>query len=126
MNLHALALVDASNINRYYIQETGGAIWGEDLVRATREGFVALFGATLSDVFELTANVTSMTAFVDNGDTHILLSTDNSSYLFIEGARMWMNHTDWYALLTIELGETFTATIQIVGEQHRIVAFVKN
>jgi len=126
MNLHALALVDASNINRYYIQETGGTIWGEDLVRTTREGFVALFGATLSDIFELTANVTSTTAFVDNGDTHVLLGTDNSSYLFIEGAKMWMNHTDWYALLTIEPGESFTATIQIVGEQHRIVAFVKN
>ncbi len=126
MNLHALALVDASNINRYYIQETGGAIWGEDLVRATREGYVSLFGATLSDKFELTANVTSTTAFVDNGDTHILLGTTNSTYPYIEGAREWMNQTDWYALLTIESGDSFTVTIQIVGEQYRIVAFVKN
>ncbi len=126
MNLHALALVDASNINRYYIQETGGAIWGEDLVRATREGYVSLFGATPSDILELTANVTSTTTFVSDGYTHILLGTTNSTYPYIEGAREWMNQTDWYALLTIEPGDNFTATIQIAGEQYRIVAFVKN
>jgi len=66
MNLHAL--VDAGNINRYYIQETAGTVWGEDLVRTTREGYIGLFGAAPSDTFELSVTVTSTTAFVDDGN----------------------------------------------------------
>jgi len=130
MRLHALALVDASNIDKYYILELGGTLSGAALVQATRAGYVALFGGSiepeLEDTFELTAAITNVTSFVYDGDTHILLGTDNATYPYIEGTRDWMNLTDWYTLLNLSVSDTFTATIQQVDEQFRIVAIVKN
>jgi hypothetical protein len=130
MRLHALALVDASNIDKYYIQELGGTLSGAPLVQTTRAGYVALFGGSiepeLDDAFELTATVTNITSFVYDGDTHIVLGTDNSTYPYIEGTRDWMNLTDWYTLLNLDVSDSFTAKLQQVDDQFRIVAIVKN
>jgi hypothetical protein len=130
MRLHALALVDASNIDKYHIEELGGTQSGATLVQATRAGYVALFGGSiepeLEDTFELTATVTNITSFVYDGDTHILLGTDNATYPYIEGTRDWMNLTDWYTLLNLSVSDSFTATIQQVDDQFQIVALAKN
>jgi hypothetical protein len=37
-----------------------------------------------------------------------------------------MNLTDWYSLLNLNVSDSFTATIQQVDDQYRIVAIVKN
>jgi hypothetical protein len=71
--------------------------------------------------------VVNKTSYVDGGDTHIVLKTDNVTYPYIEGARVWMNLTDWYTLLNdIGVGDNFTATIEIVDNMFRIVTIVKN
>lgn len=130
MRLHALALVDASNIDKFYIQELGGALSGAALVQSTRAGYVALFGGSigpgLDDAFELNTTVANKTSYVEDGDTHFVLGTDNSTYPYIEGARAWMNLTDWYVLLNLSPSDSFIATIQEVDGQYRIVAIVKN
>ncbi|MFW9786960.1 MAG: hypothetical protein ACFFE1_04760 [Candidatus Thorarchaeota archaeon] len=131
MRLHALAMVDATNTDRFVWEELLGELSGEELVYAVRSKYVELFGGTLepepSDTFNLTATVTSKTSYVDGGDTHIVLGTDNATYPFIEGARDWMNLTDWYTLLTdLDVTDSFTATIQKVGDMFRIIALVKN
>jgi len=130
MRLHALGMVDASNIDRFAWVDLKGEISGEELVYQTRSKYVELFGGTiepeLSDTFTLTASVVNKTSYVDSGDTHIVLKTDNATYPYIEGARDWMNLTDWYTLLNdIGVNDSFTATIQMVGEMYRIVAIVK-
>jgi hypothetical protein len=131
MRLHALAMVDASNIDRFVWKALGGAVSGEQLVYDVRSEYVELFGGVLepepSASFNLTATVDSKTSYVDGGDTHIVLGTDNATYPFIEGARDWMNLTDWYTLLSdIDVNDSFTATIQMVGDMYRIIAIVKN
>ncbi len=131
MRLHALGLVDASNIDRFVWQPLGGIISGEELVYSVRSEYVELFGGSIepepTGTFELTASVVNKTSYVDGGDTHIVLKTDNVTYPFIEGARDWMNLTDWYTLLNdVGVGDNFTATIQIVDDMFRIIAIVKN
>jgi hypothetical protein len=131
MRLHALGLVDASNIDRFVWQPLGGTISGEELVQSVRTEYVELFGGTVepepTGTFEMTATVVNKTSYVDDGDTHIVLKTDNATYPFIEGARDWMNLTDWYTLLNdIGVDDSFTATIQVVGDMYRIIAIFKN
>jgi len=129
MRLHALALVDASNVDKFYIQELGGSLSGPTLVQAARVGYVTLLGGTVlvpKDTFELTANVVNKTQYVEGGDTHIVLGTDNSTCWYIDGTRSWMNLTDWYTLLNLGIGDNFTATIHVVEGQFRIMAITKN
>lgn len=131
MRLHALGLVDASNIDRFVWLPLGGTVSGAELVYQVRSAYVELLGGSVepepTDTFSLTANVVNKTSYVDGGDTHIVLKTDNATYPFIEGSRDWMNLTDWYTLLNdIGANDNFTATIQLVGDMYRIVAIVKN
>jgi hypothetical protein len=129
MRLHALGMVDASNRERYVYSELGGTLSGEALVQDVREKYVNRFGGTVEEepsyTFEITATIQNKSTYVTDGDTRIVLGIDNSSYWFIEGAKDWMDLTDWYVLLTADVGDSFTATIQIVGEQNRIVSFSK-
>lgn len=131
MRLHALGLVDASNIDRFVWVPLGGTLSGESLVHEARAQYVALFGGSIepepSDTFSLNATVVNKSSYVDSGDTHIVLKTDNATYTYIEGARDWMNLTSWYTLLNdINVNDSFTAIIHIVGDMYRIVAIFKN
>jgi hypothetical protein len=129
MRLHALALVDASNVDKFYIQELGGTLSGPTLVQAAREGYITTLGGTVEgpkDTFNLTATVVNKTQYVEQGNTHIVLGTTNSTYPYIEGARSWMNLTDWYTLLNLNVSDSFTATIHVVEGQYQIIAIVKN
>jgi hypothetical protein len=130
MRLHALALVDASNIDRYVWLTLGGTLSGEELVHAVRSDYVNLFGGVIeeesSNSFIITANVTAKTSFVQDGQQHVLLQTSNSTYQFLEGAQAWMNSTDWYTLLFLNVSDNFTATVLKVGDVYRIIAIVKN
>ncbi len=131
MRLHALGLVDASNIDRFVWQPLGGTLSGEDLVFEVRSDYVELFGGVVeeepTDTFNMTATVLSIASDTVDSQQHIILGTDNATYPHIEGARAWMNLTDWYTLL-LEIGvsDSFTATIQKVGDVYRIIAIVKN
>ncbi len=80
-----------------------------------------------TDTFNMTATVLSIASDTVDSQQHIILGTDNATYPHIEGARAWMNLTDWYTLL-LEIGvsDSFTATIQKVGDVYRIIAIVKN
>ena len=109
----------------------GGEISGEELVYQARSEYVALFGGSvepeLSDTFNLTATVVSKAYDTVDSNLRIVLGTDNATYPYIEGARDWMNLTDWYTLLLeIDVSDSFTATVQMVGDMYRIVAIVKN
>jgi hypothetical protein len=131
MRLHALGMVDASNIDRFVWIPLGGTLSGEELVYQTRSAYVELFGGSIepepSDTFNLTATVDTKESYVHNGETHIVLGTDNATYPYIEGIVNWMNLTDWYTLLNdIGVNDSFTATIQMVGDMYRIIAIVKN
>jgi hypothetical protein len=83
-------------------------------------------GEEVSDAVQITASVLNVTSFVMEGNTHIVLRTDNATFEWLEGAAEWMNTTDWYTLLTIQIGDSFTATIQDVDGVNRIVVFSKN
>jgi len=130
VRLHALAIVDGEHWELSGI-EVKGAKGSAELVQITREKYVdaveAFFNIQPEPTQELilTASVTNVTSYVEGGNTHIVLRTDNSTYEWIEGARAWMNTTDWYTLLTIEVGDMFTASLGEVDGVFRIVAFVK-
>ncbi len=131
MRLHALGLVDASNIDRYVWLPLGGALSGEELVFEVRSDYVELFGGvveeTPTDTFNMTASVVAKVSDIVDSNQHIILETDNATIQYIEGARAWMNLTDWYTLLLdIVPSDSFTATIQIVDGVYRIIAIVKN
>ena len=129
MRLHALGLVDASNIDRFVWLPLGGTTSGEALVYEVRSDYVALFGGEIeeepSDTFTITANVTAKTSFVQDSQQHVLLQTNNATYEFLEGAQAWMNTTDWYTLLFLDVDDNFTATLLQVGDVYRIIAIVK-
>ena len=131
MRLHALGMVDASNVERFAWLPLGGSISGEELVLAVRIDYVELLGGVVEtgpvDTFNMTATVVAKTSDIVNSNQQIILETDNATYRYIEGARAWMNLTDWYSLLLdINVSNSFTATIQKVGSVYRIIAIVKN
>jgi len=75
----------------------------------------------------MTASVVAKVSDIVDSNQHIILQTNNATYPYIEGARAWMNLTDWYTLLLdISPGDSFTATIHKVGDVYRIIAIVKN
>jgi hypothetical protein len=130
MRLYALGMVDASDADKHTWVPQQGLITGADLVYAVRSEYVKLFGGSIepepSSAFAMSASVVNKTSYVDNGNTHIVLRTDNATIPYIEGARAWMNLTDWYTLLNeIGVGDSFTASIQIVDGMYRIVAIAK-
>ncbi|MHA1653402.1 MAG: hypothetical protein ACTSVT_05340 [Candidatus Thorarchaeota archaeon] len=128
IRLYALGIVDGQHetIKAYSTSSSG-----EELVRTVREAYVQSVVNALTiepeseENVELSATVLNVTSYVDGGDTHIVLRTDNSTYEWIEGSKDWMPLTDWYELLTVAPGDSFTATIEKVGSQYRIVAFSK-
>ncbi|MHA1769285.1 MAG: hypothetical protein ACTSV3_05475 [Candidatus Thorarchaeota archaeon] len=131
MNLHALAMVDAGNADLFTWKALGGSLSGGDLVYAVRSDYIALFGGEIEqqapETFNLTATVDAKESYQQNGETHIVLRTSNSTYRYIEGIPSWMNSTSWYTLLfDIGIGDSFTATIHEVDGVYRIVAIIKN
>ncbi len=128
---YILGIVDANMMDISYMM-LRGSLSSQELVRQTREGYVDEARTALGmqpepeDTITLTASVLNITSYVEDGDTHIVLRTDNSTYRWIEGTKAWMNITDWYQLLTVQPGDTFTATIQVFGSEYRIVAFTKH
>lgn len=131
MRLHALGLVDASNVDRFVWLPLGGTLSGEKLVFEVRSDYVELLGGVVeeepTDTFNMTATVDSIAFDTVDSQQHVILGTNNATYPHIEGARAWMNLTDWYTLLLeIGVGDSFTATLQKVGDVYRIIAIVKN
>ena len=130
MRLHALGLVDASNVDRFVWVPLGGTLSGEALVQAARHDYIELLGGVVdegpSDTFNITATIDGKQSFTQDGQEHILLKTDNSTYEYLEGARSWMNTTDWYTLVFLDVGDNFTATIHVVDGVYRIIAIIKN
>ena len=129
MRLHALALVDASNVDRYARINAGGSLTGAALVEQVRNEYVTLFGGVTEEEengFEITATVVNKSQYVQDGDTHIVLGTDNSTIPYIEGTRSWMRLEDWYTLLNLQVGDIFTATVQVFEGQYRITAIDKS
>ncbi len=129
--LYGLGMVDANSID-ITATKIRGSLPSQELVRQTREEYVNEARIALgmepepTDTIVLNATVLNVTSYVEDGDTHIVLRTDNSTYEWIEGTKSWMRITDWYQLLTVRPGDTFTATIEVVEGEFRIVAFTKH
>jgi hypothetical protein len=132
IRLHALGMADAEDVTVSYTATSEGSLTGANLVESVREGYIQTvkdaleIGEEVSDDVQITASVLNVTSFVMEGNTHIVLRTDNASYEWLEGAAEWMNTTDWYTLLTVQVGDNFTATIQDVDGVNRIVVFSKS
>ncbi len=129
IRLHALGMAYAKDVSTNFVLTRQGAVTGANLVKEVREGFVEEMGGVIedtTDTFEITADVVGASSYVYDGDTHIVLETNNASYQYLEGSLAWMNQTDWYVLLGLEDGDNFTATVKFVGDQYRIVAITKN
>jgi hypothetical protein len=130
IRLHAFGMADAEDVTISATVERSGSMTGATLVETVREQYVEAVGGEIieepTDTIELTANVTAISTYVEDGDTHIVIATTNATYDYIEGAKAWMTLDDWYALLSLEVGDNFTATIQVIGEQYRIVAITEN
>ncbi|MDF1537776.1 MAG: hypothetical protein P1Q69_02620 [Candidatus Thorarchaeota archaeon] len=130
IRLHALGMADAIDVTNSFTVERAGSLTGAALVKAVREGYInAIGGQVIVDPLDevtLTANVTSISSYVEDGDTHFVLGTTNSTFEYIVGTKSWMNLTDWYELINLQIGDNFTAHLEHVGEEYRIVAIVKN
>ncbi len=130
IRLHALAIADAQDVTIQYTLERSGSMTGSNLVKNVREGYINAVGGTVieepTDDYQLVANVTSISSYVEDGDTHFILGTTNSTFQYIVGAKAWMNITDWYTLLNLQIGDQFTATIHEVNGEYWITAITKN
>lgn len=131
--LHAFGIVDAQTEGLSFTQSKGTTS-NPDLVAAVREGYIEEVEEMLGFVepptederFDLSATALNVTSYVSDGNTHIVLRTDNSTFEWIEGMADWMNTTDWYELLTVSPGDSFIATIEEHEGVFRIVAFAKD
>jgi hypothetical protein len=128
MELHALAMIDATDARTFFIQETTGGYYGETLVQMTKQGYAALFGAMVepeSNETTIISDVQEKWTYDVEGTTNIVLQT-NSTIEYIVGTANDMNLTDWLDLLSITTGQIFQATVVLMQDgQYHIIAFNK-
>lgn len=128
IELHSLAMIDATDARTYFIQDSAGGYIGEELVQMTKAGYAELFGASIDtptgNETVITSDVLGRWIYDDDGTSNIVLQTNSTEAEFIIGTVDDMNYTDWLDLLTIEFGEVFRATIvPMESGQYRIIAF---
>ncbi len=130
IRLYALGIADAQDVTINAAIQAQGSFVGEQLVKSTRLAFIdevktalGVKGEEQTGQIHLNATIVNKTSYVSGGNTHIVLRTDNSTYEWIEGAEDWMSVNDWYELLTASVGDRFNATIRLVDDVYRIIAF---
>ncbi len=130
IRLYSLGIADAKDVTINAALQAQGNLVGASLVQAVREAYIQEVRNALgieveepTDTIQLNATILNKASYVSDGNTHIVIRTDNSTYEWIEGAQAWMDVNDWYELLNASVGDSFTATIQIVGDVYRIIAF---
>jgi len=80
--LAGFAIVDAEETSKIAIKMHEEDVTSEQLVRATKLGFLKLFGIITE--IEVSAKVLGKYEYVEDGTTHIVLRLDNSTYEWVE------------------------------------------
>jgi len=94
---------------------------GEDVVTATQNEFIALFSSITNVTVAFTVN--NVSSYELDGDTHIVLGTNNTQYPYIEGTAEDLAAFEWYELLQTTPGDTVIVTIIKIGEVWMIIQF---
>ncbi|MFX0089247.1 MAG: hypothetical protein ACFE7S_05045 [Candidatus Hodarchaeota archaeon] len=116
-----LGLVDAKDISYILLNTDIEGLDGEDIVMATQNEFIALFSSITNVTAAFTVN--NVSSYELDGDTHIVLGTNNTQYPYIEGTAEDLAPPEWYELLQTTPGDTVTVTIIKIGEVWRIIQF---
>ncbi|MFX0096947.1 MAG: hypothetical protein ACFE7E_04220 [Candidatus Hodarchaeota archaeon] len=116
-----LGLVDAKDISYILLNTDIEGMNGEEVVTATQNEFIALFSSATNVTLALTVN--NVSSYELDGDTHIVLGTNNTQYPYIEGTAEDLVPTEWYELLQTTPGDTVIVTIIKIGEVWRIIQF---
>ena len=103
-----LGIVDAKDPSYIIVNTDIQGLNGPEIVEATKNMFKGLFGevtqpSPTNNTVEITANVTSVYSYIQDGMTHIVLELNNATYQYIEGTPESLNATQWYELLKTRL-----------------------
>lgn len=116
-----LGLVDARDISYLVLNTDIGGLDGEGTVTSTQNEFIALFSSITN--LTITVTVNNVSSYELDGDTHVVLGTNNTQYPYIEGTAGDLSALEWYELLQTVPGNTVTATITKVGDLWNIIQF---
>jgi hypothetical protein len=115
------SVIDARDTNKVVYNMAAGGVTSEELVRETRLDFIRLFGAVT--LVELTATVLNKTEYVEDGTTHVVLRTSNSTYQWMEATPNDLSKQQWYKLLATKAGDNVTVNIEKRDETWTITNF---
>ncbi|MGQ4915729.1 MAG: hypothetical protein ACP6IU_13445 [Candidatus Asgardarchaeia archaeon] len=126
-----LGIVDAKDPSYIIVNTEIQGLNGPEIVEATKNMFKGLFGevtqpSPTNNTVEITANVTSVYSYIQDGMTHIVLELNNATYQYIEGTPESLNATQWYELLKTQPGDTIRATIQKTSDGRWLIIAFEN
>lgn len=116
-----LGLIDAKDISYAVLKTDIEGMDGEATITTTQNEFIALYSKLTN--LTITVTVSNVSSYELDGDTHVVLGTNNTQYPYVEGAAGDLTALEWYELLQTVPGDTVTATIMKVGDLWRIIQF---
>ncbi|MEM3566589.1 MAG: hypothetical protein QXK18_06935 [Candidatus Bathyarchaeia archaeon] len=119
--LAGFAIVDAEETSKIAIKMHEEGMTSEQLVRATRQEFLKLFGIITE--IEVSAKVEGKYEYVEDGTTHIVLRLDNATYEWVEATPKDLPTAQWNKLMATQKDHTVTVHIEKRGEKWIITAF---
>jgi hypothetical protein len=119
--LAGFAIVDAADTNKIALTINQEGVASDQIVRATRQNFVSLFGVTT--YLELTANVIGKYDYVQSGTTHIVLNLDDNTYPWIEATPQDLTTVQWNDLLATKTSDNVKVRIEERAEKWIIANF---
>ncbi|MEM3769820.1 MAG: hypothetical protein QXG76_01360 [Candidatus Bathyarchaeia archaeon] len=119
--LAGFAIVDAEETSKIAIKMHEEGMTSEQLVRATRQEFLKLFGIITE--IEVSAKVKGKYEYVEDGTTHIVLRLDNATYEWVEATPKDLPTAQWNKLMATQEDHTVTVHIEKRGEKWIITAF---
>ena len=118
-----LALINARDISFFAFDTIGEDEHGPDFVNRVLNMYRSILAGkqvTLKEL-ELNATVLEKYEYVYNGETHIVLGLDNDTVRYAEASPSDLNASDWYLLLSIQVGDFVWIRVQRDGDKWIII-----
>jgi hypothetical protein len=118
LDVKGVRIIDAADQSKVATVLTGEGFVGAAAVHEAKARFANLFGGqitTTGNQTTVTATVKGVNAYVQNGITHVVIRTDNTTYQYLQATPDSIPAAQWQQLLFAQVGDKFTTTIQQVN-----------
>jgi hypothetical protein len=124
LTLAGARLINALDVSKTATVFVSEGYTGAALVRELKNRYQTVccgVTPTSSNQTQVTVTIKDISSYIKDGQTHLVIKTDNSTYPYIEATPTTISIDKWQALLFLKPGDKLVATIQQVGNIWTIV-----